>query len=82
MWVRDLHCHYGLVRIVFGVYNNSDNMRHIIKQSIKDYEEYTRFMIRQDNELVVKKIIEENQIILKQNDDSNGFFYFILSGSV
>mgnify|MGYP000427377104 CR=1 FL=1 len=34
MWVRDLHCHYGLVRIAFGVYNNSDNMKDIIKQSI------------------------------------------------
>jgi hypothetical protein len=34
MWVSDLHYHCGLVRIAFGVYNNSDNMKDIIKQSI------------------------------------------------
>ena len=34
MWVRNLHCQPGLVVTVFGVYNNSDNMKDIIKQSI------------------------------------------------
>ena len=34
MWVRDLVYQPGLVVIVFGVYNNSDNMKDIIKQSI------------------------------------------------
>ena len=34
MWVRNLHCQPGLVVTVSGVYNNSDNMEDIIKQSI------------------------------------------------
>ena len=33
MWVRDLHCHYGLVRIAFGVYNIKV-MKKLIKESI------------------------------------------------
>jgi len=32
--VHNLDYHYGLVIIAFMGYNNSDNMRHIIKQSI------------------------------------------------
>jgi hypothetical protein len=48
------------LNIIFTNKKNYYLHHHIIKQSIKDYEEYTRFMIRQDNELVVKKIIEEN----------------------
>ena len=37
------------------------NLYHpLIKSCIKDYESYLRTMIRQDNEFVFKKILEEN----------------------
>jgi hypothetical protein len=37
------------------------NLYHpLIKSCIKDYESYLRIMIRQDNEFVFKKILEEN----------------------
>ena len=45
------------------VFTNRENynLYHtLIKPTIKDYESYTRAMIRQDNEFVFNKIIEEN----------------------
>ena len=45
------------------VFTNRENYNlyhSLIKPSIKDYESYIRAMIRQDNEFVFKKIIEEN----------------------
>ena len=45
------------------VFTNRENYNlyhSLIKPSIKDYESYIRSMIRQDNEFVFKKIVEEN----------------------
>ena len=45
------------------VFTNRENYNlyhSLLKPSIKDYESYIRSMIRQDNEFVFKKIIEEN----------------------
>jgi len=45
------------------VFTNRENynLYHtLLKPSIKDYESYIRSMIRQDNEFVFKKIVEEN----------------------
>jgi hypothetical protein len=39
---------------------NYDLYHPLIKPSIKDYESYIRAIIRQDNDFVFKKIIEEN----------------------
>ena len=45
------------------VFTNRENYNlyhSLLKPSIKDYESYIRSMIRQDNEFVFKKIVEEN----------------------
>ena len=45
------------------VFTNRENYNlyhSLLKPSIKDYESYIRTMIRQDNEFVFKKIVEEN----------------------
>ena len=44
------------------VFTNRENYNlyhSLLKPSIKDYESYIRSMIRQDNEFVFKKIVEE-----------------------
>lgn len=63
------------------------NLYHsFIKPSIKDYESYIRTMIRQDNEFVFKKIIEENfskwyeiRQYKYKNMIFNNYFYFVMN---
>ena len=63
------------------------NLYHsLIKPSIKDYENYIRTMIRQDNEFVFKKIIEENfskwyeiRQYKYKNMIFNNYFYFVMN---
>ena len=63
------------------------NLFHsFIKPSIKDYESYIRTMIRQDNEFVFKKIIEENfskwyeiRQYKYKNMIFNNYFYFVMN---
>jgi len=45
---------------VFTNRENYDLYHPLIKPYIKDYESYIRAIIRQDNDFVFKKIIEEN----------------------
>ena len=47
-------------KIVFTNRENYNLYHSLLKPSIKDYESYIRTMIRQDNEFVFKKIVEEN----------------------
>jgi phosphoribosyl-ATP pyrophosphohydrolase len=45
------------------IFTNRENYNlyhYLLKPSIKDYESYIRAMIRQDNDFVFQKIIEEN----------------------
>jgi phosphoribosyl-ATP pyrophosphohydrolase len=63
------------------------NLYHIlIKPCIKDYESYIRYMIRQDNEFVFKKIIEENyrkwyeiRQYKYKNMIFNNYLYFVIN---
>jgi phosphoribosyl-ATP pyrophosphohydrolase len=63
------------------------NLYHsLITPTIKDYESYVRAMIRQDNEFVFKKIIEENfskwyQIrqYKYKNMIFNNYLYFVMN---
>ena len=63
------------------------NLFHsFIKPSIKDYESYIRTMIRQDNEFVFKKIIEENftkwyeiRQYKYKNMIFNNYLYFVMN---
>ena len=63
------------------------NLFHsFIKPSIKDYESYIRTMIRQDNEFVFKKIIEENiskwyeiRQYRYKNMIFNNYLYFVMN---
>jgi hypothetical protein len=48
--------------IVFTNRENYNLYHPLIKPCIRDYESYIRSMIRQDNDFVIKKIIEENYI--------------------
>ena len=65
----------------------SYNLYHIlIKSCIKDYESYIRYMIRQDNEFVFKKIIEENyrkwyeiRQYKYKNMIFNNYLYFVIN---
>ena len=71
------------------VFTNRENYNlyhSLIKPSITEYENYTRAMIRQDNEFVFKKIIEEN--ITKwyeirqykyKNMIFNNYLYFVMN---
>lgn len=71
------------------VFTNRENyhLYHpLIKSLIKDYESYIRSMIRQDNEFIFKKIIEENCFkwySIKQYQYKNMIFsnylYFVIS---
>jgi phosphoribosyl-ATP pyrophosphohydrolase len=71
------------------VFTNRENynLYHpLIKPSIKDYESYIRAMIRQDNEFVFKKIVEENYnkwYEFKQykykNMIFNNYLYFVMN---
>jgi hypothetical protein len=71
------------------VFTNRENYNlyhSLIKPSIVEYENYIRAMIRQDNEFVFKKIIEEN--ITKwyeirqykyKNMIFNNYLYFVMN---
>lgn len=71
------------------VFTNRENFNlyHIlIKPCIKDYESYIRYMIRQDNEFVFKKIIEENyrkwyeiRQYKYKNMIFNNYLYFVIN---
>jgi len=71
------------------VFTNRENynLYHpLIKPSIKDYESYIRAMIRQDNEFIFKKIVEENYnkwYEFKQykykNMIFNNYLYFVMN---
>jgi phosphoribosyl-ATP pyrophosphohydrolase len=71
------------------VFTNRENynLYHIlIKPCIKDYESYIRYMIRQDNEFVFKKIIEENyrkwyeiRQYKYKNMIFNNYLYFVIN---
>jgi len=71
------------------VFTNRENYQlyhPLIKSSIKDYESYIRSMIRQDNEFICKRIIEENCFKwygIKQYQYKNMIFtnylYFVIS---
>jgi hypothetical protein len=71
------------------VFTNRENynLYHtLIKSSIKDYESYIRSMIRQDNEFVFKKIIEENynkwyeiRQYKYKNMIFNNYLYFVMN---
>ena len=71
------------------VFTNRENynLYHtLIKPSIKDYESYIRSMIRQDNEFVFKKIIEENynkwyeiRQYKYKNMIFNNYLYFVMN---
>lgn len=63
------------------------NLYHpLINPHIKDYESYIRYMIRQDNEFVFKKIIEENYSKWYENRQYryknmifNNYLYFVMN---
>lgn len=63
------------------------NLYHpLIKPSIKDYESYIRAMIRQDNDFVFKRIVEENYIkwyeirqYKYKNMIFNNYLYFVMN---
>ena len=63
------------------------NLYHsLIKPSITDYESYIRAMIRQDNDFVFKKIIEENfskwyeiRQYKYKNMIFNNYLYFVMN---
>ena len=71
------------------VFTNRENynLYHLfIKPCIKDYESYIRYMIRQDNEFVFKKIIEENyrkwyeiRQYKYKNMIFNNYLYFVIN---
>ena len=71
------------------VFTNRENYNlyhSLLKPSIKDYESYIRSMIRQDNEFVFKKIVEENYnkwYEFKQykykNMIFNNYLYFVMN---
>jgi hypothetical protein len=71
------------------VFTNRENYNlyhSLIKPSITDYESYTRAMIRQDNEFVFKKIIEENfskwyeiRQYKYKNMIFNNYLYFVMN---
>ena len=71
------------------VFTNRENynLYHVlIKPCIKDYESYIRYMIRQDNEFVFKKIIEENyrkwyeiRQYKYKNMIFNNYLYFVIN---
>ena len=72
--------------IVFTNRENYQLYHPLIKSSIKDYESYIRSMIRQDNEFIFKRIIEENCFKwygIKQYQYKNMIFtnylYFVIS---
>ena len=75
-------------KIVFVFTNKTNyNLYHpLIKPLIKDYESYIRCMIRQDNEFVFKKIIEENYSKWYENRQYkyknmifNNYLYFVMN---
>jgi hypothetical protein len=63
------------------------NLYHpLIKSSITDYESYIRAMIRQDNEFVFKKNLEENyskwyevRQYMYKNMIFNNYLYFVMN---
>jgi hypothetical protein len=71
------------------VFTNRENYKlyhPLIKPLIKDYESYIRCMIRQDNEFVFKKIIEENiskwyeiRQYRYKNMIFNNYLYFVMN---
>jgi hypothetical protein len=71
------------------VFTNRENYNlyhHLIKPYIKDYENYVRCMIRQDNEFVFKKIFEENyskwyeiRQYKYKNMVFNNYLYFVIN---
>jgi len=71
------------------VFTNRENynLYHpLIKPSIKDYESYIRAIIRQDNDFVFKKIVEENynkwyeiRQYKYKNMIFNNYFYFVMN---
>ena len=71
------------------VFTNRENynLYHtLLKPSIKDYESYIRSMIRQDNEFVFKKIVEENfskwyeiRQYKYKNMIFNNYLYFVMN---
>ena len=71
------------------VFTNRENYNlyhHLIKPYIKDYEDFIRSMIRQDNEFVFKKIVEENyrkwyeiREYKYKNMIFNNYLYFVIN---
>jgi len=71
------------------VFTNRENynLYHpLIKPSIKDYESYIRSIIRQDNDFVFKKIVEENynkwyeiRQYKYKNMIFNNYLYFVMN---
>ena len=71
------------------VFTNRENYNlyhSLLKPSIKDYESYIRSMIRQDNEFVFKKIVEENfskwyeiRQYKYKNMIFNNYLYFVMN---
>ena len=71
------------------VFTNRENYNlyhYLLKPSIKDYESYIRSMIRQDNEFVFKKIVEENfsrwyeiRQYKYKNMIFNNYLYFVMN---
>ena len=66
--------------INYNLYHN------LIKPSIKDHESYIRAMIRQDNDFVFKKIVEENYTkwyeirqYKYKNMIFNNYLYFVMN---
>ena len=73
-------------KFVFTNRENYNLYHHLIKPYIKDYENYVRCMIRQDNEFVFKKIFEENyskwyeiRQYKYKNMIFNNYLYFVIN---
>jgi phosphoribosyl-ATP pyrophosphohydrolase len=71
---------------VFTNIENYNLYHHLIKPSIKDYESYIRATIRQDNDFVFKKIVEENynkwyeiRQYKYKNMIFNNYLYFVMN---
>jgi hypothetical protein len=72
--------------LVFTNRENYNLYHHLIKPYIKDYESFIRSMIRQDNEFVFKKIVEENykkwyeiREYKYKNMIFNNYLYFVIN---
>lgn len=73
-------------KLVFTNRENYNLYHHLIKPYIKDYESFIRSMIRQDNEFVFKKIVEENyrtwyeiRQYKYKNMIFNNYLYFVIN---